>query len=60
LAILVDSRLSLVEMGRRDPFGVAMGVIAGGPAAGFDQGVIGAAGQRAAIVSSSVISEASY
>src|SRR6516225_3547276 len=45
MVIFVDSRLSVVEVGRRDPLGVAAGVFAGGPAARFDQWVVGSAGQ---------------
>ena len=41
----VGSRLSVVEVGRGDPFGVAVGAFSGGPAAGFDQWAVGPAGQ---------------
>ena len=39
------SWLAVVEVWRWDPFGVAVVAFSGGPAAGFDQWVIGAAGQ---------------
>ena len=41
----VGTGLPPVQMRRRYPFGVAVGAFAGGPAAGFDQWVVGAAGQ---------------
>jgi hypothetical protein len=42
----VDARLAVVAMRRWDPFGVAVGAFSGGPAAGFDQPMVGTAGER--------------
>ena len=42
---MVQAVLAAVEMRRWDPFGLAVGVFAGGPAL-FGEWVIGAAGQR--------------
>ncbi len=41
----VGSWLAAVELGWGDPFGVAVGVFAGGPAVGLDDAVLGAAAQ---------------
>ena len=41
----VDAWLAVVEVGWWDPFGVAVGAFSGGPAAGFDQWMVGSAGQ---------------
>jgi hypothetical protein len=37
--------LAVVEVRWRDPFGVAVGAFSGGPAAGFDQPMMGSAGE---------------
>ncbi|ARG57434.1 hypothetical protein B1T43_17925 [Mycobacterium kansasii] len=42
--IAIRSRLSAVQLRWRDPFGVAVGVFAGGPAF-FDESVVDSAGQ---------------
>src|SRR5271165_6171450 len=41
----IDSRLPALQVRRRNPFGVAVRVFAGGPAPGFDDAVLGAAAE---------------
>ena len=55
----IGSWLPVVEMRRGDPFGVAVGAFAGGPAAGFDQWVIGAAGQGKLVDVGAVVAQSS-
>lgn len=43
--MVVSWRLREVELSGWDPFGVAFGVFAGGPAAGFKDAVLGSAGE---------------
>ena len=41
----VSAALAAVEVRRRDPFGVTVFAFSGGPAAGFNQPMMGSAGQ---------------
>ena len=41
----VGSRLAVVQMGWGDPFGVAVFAFSGNPALGFNERVVGSAGQ---------------